>query len=76
MHKLTLSVDRQVVQRAKRYANARDTSVSHLVETLLYLIATPALGAPEPPPVLARLRGALSKGPVVESRAPVGRHHG
>ena len=38
MSKLTLSVDQAVVQRAKRYARARRTSVSRLVERFLDLI--------------------------------------
>lgn len=67
--KLTLSVDPQVVARAKRYAAARGTSVSHLVETLLDLVAS---GGPESstgtPPVLSRLRGSLRKGSVEDHR--------
>ena len=60
MGKLTLSVDEEVVARAKRYAAGRRTSVSRLVEQYLRLLARarPKPGL-EPPPVLARLRGAL-----------------
>jgi hypothetical protein len=61
MTKLTLSVDDGVVRRAKRYAHARGTSVSRLVERFLSLVATdersPA-GRSEPP-ILHRLRGSL-----------------
>jgi hypothetical protein len=60
MTKLTLSVDEGVVQRAKRYAAKRGTSVSRLVETYLDALARP----PTPreqylPPITRRLRGIL-----------------
>lgn len=58
MSKLTLSVDEQVVKRAKRYANAQGTSVSQIVERFLDLLARPRQRQDEPP-VLRRLRGAL-----------------
>lgn len=61
MTKLTLSVSDGVVRQAKRYAQARGTSVSRLVERFLSLVATnersPA-GQNEPP-ILRRLRGSL-----------------
>ena len=59
MAKLTLSVDEGVIERAKKYASARGTSVSGLVEQLLDQAAS---GSDEPgmtPPVLSRLRGSL-----------------
>lgn len=60
MTKLTLSVDGTVVLRAKRYAAARGTSVSQLVERYLDLLARPPQAAGDAPtPVLARLRGSL-----------------
>ena len=60
MTKLTLSVARGVVERAKRYAARRKTSVSRLVERYLELISRPPRLEPESvPPVLARLRGVL-----------------
>lgn len=57
-HKLTLSVDSEVIARAKRYARRQGTSVSRLVETFLTLASRPTekIG---PPPVLRRLRGSL-----------------
>ena len=67
MQKLTLSVDRHVIARAKVYARNRGTSVSRLVESMLD-VASRASGAPgaitgdAPPPVLTRLRGSLKKG--------------
>ena len=59
MAKLTLSIDARVIQRAKKYAQARGTSVSGLVEQMLDLSAS---GSDQPtiePPVLSRLRGSL-----------------
>jgi hypothetical protein len=58
MSKLTLSVDEQVVKRAKRYAAKRGTSVSHLVEGYLTLVARPPRSSEQDPPVLRMLRGA------------------
>ena len=61
MSKLTLSVDEKVVKRAKRFAEKRGTSVSHLVEQFLDILARP----PKPEddtPVLRQLRGILKKG--------------
>ena len=60
MSKLTLSVDDGVVTRAKRYAAARGTSVSRLVERYLDLLSRPPRSTDEAStPVLARLRGSL-----------------
>ena len=57
MSKLTLSVDEKVVTRAKRYAAARGTSVSQLVERYLDLLSKPPR-ADDQTPVLSLLRGA------------------
>ena len=71
MEKLTLSVDRHVVARAKAYARARGTSVSRLVEAMLDLAARsdrtlPVVRETAPPPVLNRLRGSLARGTVAD----------
>ncbi|HEV8609009.1 MAG TPA: DUF6364 family protein [Thermoanaerobaculia bacterium] len=56
--KLTLSVDAEVIRKAKRAARQRGTSVSRMVQTYLELVSrTP--GAGDDPPVLRRLRGSL-----------------
>jgi hypothetical protein len=71
MPKLTLSVDAHVVDGAKRYARARNTSVSRLVETMLRLVSTEPQGrggAAATPPVLRRLRGSLKHGSVSDYR--------
>lgn len=57
MSKLTLSVDEQVVREAKRYAAARGTSVSRLVERYLGLLSKPPKSE-EQTPVLKMLRGS------------------
>jgi hypothetical protein len=59
MAKLTLSVDQRVVERAKRYARVRGTSVSGLVEQLLDLASSGSERPGVTPPVLGRLRGSL-----------------
>jgi hypothetical protein len=71
MHKLTLSVDRGVVDDAKRYARARGTSVSRLVESMLRLVSTRPTDrevAAAAPPVLRRLRGSLKRGTLTDYR--------
>jgi len=52
-----LSVDEKVVRGAKRYAAARRTSVSQLVERYLALLSNPTEVEVQPP-VLKLLRGA------------------
>ena len=66
MQKLTLSVEGRVVDRAKRYAQRRGTSVSRLVETYLDMLVEPAAEGGERRPVLARLRGSMRRGAVGE----------
>lgn len=66
MSKLTLSVDDRVIERAKRYAARRSTSVSRLVEQYLDTLSrSPAKSDHALPPVLARLR-AEWKGAAVD----------
>jgi len=76
MVKLTLSIDERVVDRAKRYAKRRGTSVSRVVETMLALVSQPeterAAGAA---PVLARLRGSMKRGSVADYRRYLRRKH-
>ena len=59
--KLTLSVDPQVVARAKEYAERNKTSVSELVQTYLSIVTKPpkADRGKELPPVLSSLRGLV-----------------
>jgi hypothetical protein len=55
--KLTLSVDKHVVERAKRYSRRNDTTVSALVTQFL---ASLGEGGTESAPVTSRLIGALA----------------
>jgi Family of unknown function (DUF6364) len=55
--KLTLSIEERVIDRAKRYAKSRRTSVSELVETYLDTLSKPL--KPADAPVLRSLRGTL-----------------
>ena len=56
--KLTLSVDRQIVARAKNFARTHDTSVSRLVEGFLRRLSGPAGDrSSESTPLVSQLRG-------------------
>ncbi len=55
--KLTLSVDVDVVERAKGFARERETSVSSLVEGYLRALAAEDSAAMTDSPLVARLRG-------------------
>ena len=61
--KLTLSVESEVVSRAKRYARSRGTSLSAMVESYLTAVSeSPAVA--QTPPILRSLRGVLRKGDI------------
>lgn len=59
--KLTLSIDEDVVRRAKRYAETRGTSVSRLVEKYLDAVSRNKKRESVRSPSLQRLRGILRK---------------
>jgi hypothetical protein len=61
MSKLTLSVDDQVVRRAKQFAKDRGTSVSELVQGYLDAVSRP-LTVVDDAPVLREIKGILRKG--------------
>jgi antitoxin component of RelBE/YafQ-DinJ toxin-antitoxin module len=65
--KLTLSIDKSVVARAKRYAKQRGVSVSQMVETYLAMVAEPAK-AVDLPPILRSVRGTLKKADLEDHR--------
>jgi hypothetical protein len=67
MPKLTLSIDKTVATRAKRYAKEQGTSVSKLVETYLDVLSEPP-HLRDVPPILRSLRGTLKKADVNEYR--------
>lgn len=54
--KLTLSVDEDVIEAARRYSRRNNTSISHIVTKYLEAL-TSASGASSP--VVGRLRGIL-----------------
>ena len=68
MAKLTLSVDHDVVSRAKRYAKQRGVSISGMVETYLNTVAEPASPVTRDTPILRSLRGSLKKANIDEYR--------
>jgi Family of unknown function (DUF6364) len=74
MRKLTLSLDEKVVRGAKRYAEARSTSVSRLVERYLDLLSTPPK-SDDQTPVLRMLRGAARGVPADAHRRHLGRKY-
>ena len=70
MSKLTLSVDPDVISRAKRYAKRRGVSVSAMVEAYLAAVAgTTTLTSKDLPPVLRSIRGILKKADIESFRA-------
>jgi len=74
MPKLTLSVDPAVVRQAKRYAQARGTSISRLVETFLSVLVRPPVRSDDPP-MLRLVRGILKAGDRDEHRRHLVRKH-
>jgi hypothetical protein len=65
MAMLTLSVDRRVLSRAKRYAKLRGLSLSAMVETYLASVAE----LPHPAtPILRSLRGVLKNADIGDYR--------
>jgi hypothetical protein len=74
MANLTLSVDERVVRGAKRYAAARGTSVSRLVERYLDLLSNLAK-TDDQPPVLRLLRGAARAVPADARRRHLSRKY-
>ncbi len=68
MSKLTLSVEKSVVSRAKRYAKQQGVSVSEMVEGYLAAVVAPRHPGPPDPPILRSLRGSLKKADVEDYR--------
>lgn len=67
MSKLTLSVEKDVIARAKRYARQQRVSVSEMVETYLAAVAeSPTRSAKVSPPILRSIRGSLKKADIQE----------
>lgn len=68
MAKLTLSVDSQVVSRAKQYAKLRGVSVSEMVEAYLAAVAEPPSSTVGAAPILRSVRGILKNGDIAGYR--------
>ena len=68
MAKLTLSVDKRVVLRAKQYAKLRGVSVSEMVEAYLSAVADPPSPAAGTAPILRSVRGVLKNANIDEYR--------
>ena len=62
--KLTLSIDETVIERARRYSRAHNTTISELVSNYLDRLDAPA--DPEYSPFVQRLRGLLSPDTSIE----------
>ncbi len=58
--KLTLVIDGEVIERAKRHARAQNTSVSEMVESYLTEQTRDEAWSPPAGTVLARLTGAVT----------------
>ena len=68
MAKLTLSVDQNVVTRAKRYAKQQGVSVSEMVEAYRAAVSESSSAANRRAPILSSLRGSLRTADVDEFR--------
>jgi hypothetical protein len=68
MAKLTLSVDKRVVSRAKQYAKRRGVSVSDMVEAYLAAVVEPPSPATGAASILRSVRGVLKKADIVQYR--------
>jgi hypothetical protein len=71
MSKLTLSVEKSVVSRARRYAKQQGVSISEMVETYLAAVVAPVDKSPRRSPILHSLRGSLKKADIEAYRSHV-----
>lgn len=58
--KLTLKLDRSVIERAKAYALKKNTSLSQLIETYLSLLTSPHGKDDEVTPLVKSLSGVVN----------------
>ena len=61
MAKLTLSVDDEIIRKAKERAKAQGVSVSQMVSVFFASIADPKQTSEKRPPILTRLTGILAR---------------
>jgi uncharacterized protein DUF6364 len=72
MSKLTLSVEKSVVSRARRYAKQNGVSVSKMVEDYLAAVVTPSHADDRDSPILHSLRGSLKSAHIKDYRRHIG----
>jgi superfamily I DNA/RNA helicase len=58
--KLTLKLERNIIEKAKKYARSQQTSVSQLVENYLQKITEPAKGKKKITPLVKSLSGIIT----------------
>jgi len=66
--KLTLKVDKEIIQRAKKYARERNTSLSQMVEDYFDIIVKPAETDIELTPLVKKLSGVVKLPKSYDSR--------
>jgi Family of unknown function (DUF6364) len=68
MAKLTLSVDDQVIARAKQFAKLHGSSISKMVETYLFEVSEPPSRSAKGAPILRSLRGIIKNADIEDYR--------
>ncbi len=58
--KLTLNVEKSIVEEAKSYAKSQKVSLSHLIETYLYSLTRKKGNAVEITPIVKSLSGVIN----------------
>ncbi|SDZ82594.1 hypothetical protein SAMN05192529_102168 [Arachidicoccus rhizosphaerae] len=56
--KLTLTIEKSVIERAKRYANKKERSLSDLVESYLKALTGSSINSNDNTPIVKALRGS------------------
>lgn len=60
MSKLTLSVDKAIIEAAKKYAKGKNTSLSRIIENYLQKIISDTQSEEEQTPIVDKLSGVIS----------------
>ena len=60
MSKLTLSLDKAIIEEAKKYAKTKNTSLSKIVENYLQKIISDTQPKEEQTPIVDKLSGVIS----------------
>jgi hypothetical protein len=58
--KLTLSLDKDIIEQAKKYAKKKNISLSKLIESFLNKVSSKERDAPEISPLVKSLSGVIS----------------